>query len=333
YAEDTRTLYDRSTAGTLLLDDAIQTGIQNKTLSLASALRGATPFELRTRRDVANFNLLYSATPNLDLNITVRNIQKTGGYPWGGSFGIGGAIATELPVPVDHRTTDIGTSLEFSNRRAYAKLAYDGSFFHNNVPTMVWDNPSRITDSPTAGPAQGRMALWPNTQMNTVSASGGIALAGHSRATAYVSLGNLSNDNALLPFTINSALTSPALDRPTSDVKARVTAMSYLFTSRPASTFWFTARYRQYEFCHRTTPFAVANGVNYDTSIVALNKESEPFGQTRHTFDADATYSPVRFVGFRAGYTREEVDRTYRVIENTTEDIARASVDLTGVTW
>ena len=80
-------------------------------------------------------------------------------------------------------------------------------------------------------------------------------------------------------------------------------------------------------------PFQTANSVNYDTAIVALNQTSEPFGSTRHTFDADATYSPVRHVGFRAGYTREEVDRTYRIVEKTTEDIGRASVDLTGLGW
>jgi len=116
-------------------------------------------------------------------------------------------------------------------------------------------------------------------------------------------------------------------------VTARVTAMNYLFTSRPANTVWFSARYRQYEFDNRTVPFEIKNGVNYDTAIVALNKESEPFSQTRHTFDADATYSPIRHVGFRAGYTREDVDRTFRIVEKTTEDIGRASVDLTGLAW
>ena len=126
---------------------------------------------------------------------------------------------------------------------------------------------------------------------------------------------------------------SPALDRPTADITARVTAMNYLFTSRPVNTVWFSARYRQYEFDNRTVPFETRNSVNYDTTIVALNKESEPFSQTRHTFDADATYSPIRHVGFRAGYTREEVDRTYRIVEKTTEDIGRASVDLTGLPW
>ncbi len=333
YSQETRTLYSASTPGLLSLDDAVQSGIQNKTLTLGSALGAASVFDLRTRRDWANVNLVYNATPNVDLNVTFRNTQKQGSYPWGGSFGISNAIATELPVPVDHRTTDVGTSLEYSNNRAYARLGYEGSFFHNNVATLTWDNPSRIADSPTAGPAQGRMALWPNTQMNAINASGGVKLPGRSRASGYVSLGNMSNDNPLLPFTINSALASPALDRATSDVRARVTAMNYNFTSRPASTVWFSVRYRQYEFDNRTEPFFVTSGVNYDTSIVAANKETEPFSQTRHTFDADGTFSPIRYVGFRAGYTREDVDRTHRIVEKTTEDTARASVDLTGVPW
>ena len=157
YSDSTRTLYDQSTPGLLTLNDAIQTGIQNNTLSLSDALTGASAFQLRTRRDVATFALTYSATPNLDVNVNVRNTQKTGAQPWGGSFGISGAIATELPVPIDHRTTELGTSLEYANDRGYAKVGYDGSFFHNNVPTLTWDNPSRITDSATLGRA-GSMA-------------------------------------------------------------------------------------------------------------------------------------------------------------------------------
>ena len=171
YSQDTRTLYDTSTPGQLTMSDSVQSGIQNKTLTLATALNGASAFDLRTRRDIANFALTYSATPNVDLNVTFKNTQKTGGYPWGGSFGISGAIATEMPVPVDHRTTEFGTNLEYANDRGYARLGYDGSFFRNNVSTLTWDNPSRVTDSATLGPVQGRMALWPNTEMNTVSAA------------------------------------------------------------------------------------------------------------------------------------------------------------------
>jgi MtrB/PioB family decaheme-associated outer membrane protein len=332
YSRTTSTLYDTS-GGTLLMSDALQTGIENKTITLGTALNLATPFNLRTQRDIASFALTYSATPNVDVNVKFVNTQKTGAYPWGGSFGISNAIATEMPVPVDHRTTEVGTSLEYANDRGYARFGYDGSFFRNNVTTLTWDNPSRVTDSATLGPAQGRMALWPNTEMNTVSAAAGLKLPGRSNATAFLSVGSLTNNNPLLPYTINSALVSPPLDRANSDITARVTAMNYAFTSRPVTMLWFSARYRQYEFDNRTVPFEMHNIVNYDTSIVALNAESEPFGSVRHTFDADASFTPFRYVGLRAGYTREEVDRTYRIVETTTEDIARASVDLTGLGW
>ena len=315
------------------MSDAVQAGIQNKVITLNSAMNAASVFEMRTERDVANFALSYSATPSVDLGVTFRNTQKTGTQPWGGSFGISGAIATELPVPIDHRTTEVGTSVEYANERGFARLGYDGSFFHNNLSTLTWDNPSRVTDSPTLGPVQGRMSLWPNSDMNTVSASGGLKLPGHSNATAYISVAGMTNHNPLIPFTVNTQIVSPALSRPNSDVTARVTAMNYTFTSRPVTSMWFSARYRVYDFDNRTVPFVVTNSVNYDTAIVALNNSSEPFGSIRHTFDADATYSPIRYVGFRAGYTRENIDRTYRIVEKTTEDIGRVSVDLTGLGW
>jgi hypothetical protein len=71
YSDATRTLYTTS-GGTLSLSDAIQSGIQNKTLTLPAALTGATAFDLRTKRDVANLNVTYSATDNVDLAAAPR---------------------------------------------------------------------------------------------------------------------------------------------------------------------------------------------------------------------------------------------------------------------
>src|SRR5262245_2293389 len=88
YRESTSTLYDTSAPASLAMSDSIQSGIQNKTTTLNQAMTGAVPFDLRTRRDIGTGALQYSATPNLDWNVAVRNTQKFGGYPWGGSFGI-----------------------------------------------------------------------------------------------------------------------------------------------------------------------------------------------------------------------------------------------------
>ena len=125
---------------------------------------------------------MYSATRHLDLSLLLKSADKNGNQPWAGTFGFNNAV--ELPVPIDTRTTDIGTALEWANTRAMGRVAYDGSFFRNRVSTLVWDNPLQLTDA-TAAPSQGRETLWPDSDLNAVSANGLLKLPGHSRATAY----------------------------------------------------------------------------------------------------------------------------------------------------
>jgi len=49
----------------------------------------------------------------------------------------------------------------------------------------------------------------------------------------YFSVSDWSQNDLLIPFTINSALQSPALDRTTADAGAKVTSQNYVLTSRP----------------------------------------------------------------------------------------------------
>jgi hypothetical protein len=52
YSDSTRTLYDQATPGLLTLSDSVQTGIQNKTLSLADALSDGLRSPHASRRGV-----------------------------------------------------------------------------------------------------------------------------------------------------------------------------------------------------------------------------------------------------------------------------------------
>jgi len=338
FSKTTQSIYTVN-GGNAAIDDPLQLALQNKTVSLVNAVQTGSVFDMRSRRYVANANLIYSATDSLDFRVMVRNTDRQGQQPWAGSFGIGGSPATvELAVPIDHRTTELGSALEFGNSRGFAKLGYEGSFFRNNVPTFTWDNPVRLTDAAnlagTAAPAFGRESLWPNSNMNSAIMTGGVNFAGRSRATAFVSVGSMTQNDALLPMTSNTSLPVVPLERPTAEAEARIVAMNYNVTSRPTNQLWLNARYRQYQFDNRTPIFETGAYVNYDTAYTStLNHESEPLGYTRHTFDADASYSPLPYLGLRAGYTRAQNDRTYRIVEQTTEDIGRFSVDLTGVTW
>jgi MtrB/PioB family decaheme-associated outer membrane protein len=332
YSQDTAALFTTAAPGVLRLEDAIQTGLQTGTTTLADVVGQARMFDLRSRRDVLDLKLTYSPTTNIDWNVALKNTTRNGSQPWAGTFGFSNAV--ELAVPLDTRTTELGTAVEWTGSRGLARLGYDGSFFRNNISTLTWDNPLRVTDSATAGPSQGRMALWPNSNMNTASVSGALNLPARSRATAYISLGNWSQNDPLIPFTINSSLPTVSLDRPTADVQARVTAMTYAFTSKPLNPLWLNVRYRSYDFDNRTPIFHVLNTVSYDTAVAPYAEGgTSPYSFTRKTFDADASFAPLSHATFRAGYSREQLGQTFRFFDRTTEDTARLSTDIVGLNW
>jgi hypothetical protein len=170
--------------------------------------------------------------------------------------------------------------------------------------------------------------------MNAIGLTGSTRLPGRSRATAYLSVGAWNQDEALLPFTINSAIPAIPLARPTAQAKAQVTAANLNFTSRPADRIWFNVRYRRYDFDNQTPEFHVTSSVAYDQSLsTALTGGTEPFGYVRNWLDADASYDLTSFAALRIGYGLEDVERTFRFVENTTEHSLRVSIDSTSNTY
>ena len=331
YSSDTRTPFRSGSTGVFQLDDSLQAAIQNGTATTQLLVPESRLFTLRAQRDIADIRLVYAATPTLDLRVSFSSAKRTGAQPWGASFGQANAV--ELAVPVDHRTSELNASMEWSNERAMGKLAYDGSWFANHVETLVWDNPLRMADLP-AGPAQGRMALWPDSTAHTVSAAGSVALPVRSRAFGSVSMGGWFQDQTLLPHTINTTIAVIPLARPTAEAEARILSMNYRVTSRPARPLWLTAQFRLYDYDNRTPHFPVGQYVRVDSGAAAsLTGGSEPFGYTRQFVDLDASLTPLPFTAFRVGYSREHDDRTFRLFEQTTDNTVRAAVDSVGLAW
>jgi MtrB/PioB family decaheme-associated outer membrane protein len=338
YSVDTRTLFAEAAPGVLRIDDAIQRGIETRSLSLASVAPQATAFDLRSRRHVAAFDLTARPRPNVDVVFKVTHTDREGKQPWGASFGFNHAV--EVAAPVDWRTTDLNTAVEWGNGQGLLRLAYDGSWFRNGVQTLVWDNPIKFTDSTYAtayvagdGTSQGRMALWPSSTVHTVSASGAWKLPRRSRATAMVSVGAWRQNEPLLPHTINTAIAPIPLARSTAEAEARTVAMHYTFTSRPANSLWLSARYRFDRFDNRTAPFETDEYVRFDQVVEEGPWATEPYGYTRHNVDVDLSFNPVAFASLKLGYGRGLSDRTFRIFERTTEDAFRASLDVTGTQW
>lgn len=332
-SQDTRTLYRTEAPGVLRIDPAARQAIEAGRLRLADIAPQASRFDVDSRRDTARFDLVYSATRALDLTVSLQQTRREGTMPWGASFGFNNAV--EVPAPIDWRTTDLKAAVEWANDQGMLRVSYDGSWFDNDVPTLVWDNPLRATDTTFAGAyvsgqagAQGRAALWPSSSLQGLTTSGAVKLPAGTRLAGNVSVGLWRQDEPLLPFTINSAIPPIPLERSTAEGEFRTVAATVNVTSRPTPQIWLSGRYRLYDLDNRTPPFVGEAMVVFDQVTRAMH-ESEPLGYLRQTIDLDASFTPRPWTALRVGYGREHADRTFRIFETTVDDVVRASVDTT----
>lgn len=364
YGNTTSTAYVETSPGLFTLDAAARLAVQNGTAlgiprtplqaQSASIYRAlASPFELRSRRDTASLTLAYAATSALTVNVGVNSYARSGAQPWGAAFGF--SALPELPLRLDNRTTDVTAGAEWANRRGMLRIAYEGSYFDNDVETLTWDNPLRATDydqnartvtgyDPNGyvtgnGGAQGRMALAPSNHAHGVTGLGLIKLPSRTSLSAGFGVVGTRQDAALIPWTINPVIADPrvydlfpglaALDRTTADAEVRVTNAHVQVNSRPARRFAVTGKYRYFERDDRTDPFDATDYVRLDAVPVTGGGITRPLDLTRHTVNVDATLTPIRYTALRVGVGRDMLDhaRAYARLADTTY---RASLHMTG---
>ena len=175
YQVQARGYFNGAGTNTLTINDAAQTAIQTNAANAESALATyGNNYDIKGRRDLANFNMVYTAARDIDLKVQVRNTNRTGTNLQDFGFGNspGNMLVLDMPVPVDDRTTDLRTKLEWANREGLISMGYDASWYNQNNPAFTFDNPQRVSDSATAGPAFGRAALMPSNSVNTFNVNG-----------------------------------------------------------------------------------------------------------------------------------------------------------------
>lgn len=328
-SDTTRSLQRDMGNGVLDVPDATQTAIQNKQTTLADAMSGVQPYELRSRRHTAAFDMTYMASRDLDLTLEVRNVDRKGYHLQ--AFGLltsPGGFTQDLGIPMENRTTDIKLGAEWANTRGLATASISGSWFDNQIPVVQFDSPLRISDI-AAGPSRGLVPTWPSNTLFTVAAGGAYKLPRRTRLTANVSFGRATQNEPLVASTINSALVAPPLLRTTAEAAGNVVSMVYGLNSRPVENVWLNARYRYYDYANKTEHFEVRQLVG-DYNLGTNTWENEPLSVRRHTLDLDASFTPMKFLALGAGYTREAAKRSFRIFENTAEDVFRVTADSTG---
>ncbi|MGH9220909.1 MAG: MtrB/PioB family outer membrane beta-barrel protein, partial [Vicinamibacterales bacterium] len=327
---DSRTLYVEMQPGVFRLEDAMQQTIQAGQATLHAYEDQAVRFDLETMRRIGQVDITFNATPSIDITVNLRNINRTGYIPFGGTFGFSNAV--EIPMPLDHRTTDLNTALEWSNNRGLVRLGWDGSGFNNELESVAWDNPIYFGPDSTSAPSQGRLASWPENTLTYLHGTGAVNIPLNGRLTGYAAFGQGRNSQDLLPFTINTAFQPPPpLSRTTAEAESQMTIAQFTAAMRPAPRFFLNARYRYSDVDIQTPEFDRSLGsVSYDTKLVTGAHASVYHSVTRSTFDADGSFSVAPFTAVKVGYSNYGSDYVHRIWESTSENVFRVSLDSTG---
>ena len=331
YSVDTMTPYTGS-GGTLVLDDATQRAIQQgDPAKLNLYVPQAPQFDLRERRDIGRVDVV--ATPKSNLDVTASFVtQKHGGdLPFGASFGFSNDV--EVPLPYESRANDFTIGTEWTNTRNMLRVAYSGSWFENQAPTLVWDSPLRLDDA-VDNPGKGRMSLWPSNSAQTFSFGGYTKLAHKTQVTGFFSYGVWSNGEPLEPFTINTALAPIALPRANTDAEAHVFSTNLNLTSRPTADWRFGARFRNYSYANHMPATSITQFVSYDSDVgTTPTGGPDLYAHDRTTFDADATWDKLRPVALTVGYSHNANGYDARIFQSSGEDVFRVSADAVGTAW
>jgi len=220
----------------------------------------ASAFDLRQQRNTGQFAMNYMPTRAIDVNAGFQSWGRDGQQPWGASFAFNNAV--EVPKPLDDRTNNVSLAASWAKPRGMFRVGWDGSWFTNHNKSLVWDNPIFLTDfnngllppngpydpngySNGNGPAQGRESTAPNNVMQVVSAIGLYKMPRRTTLNGTIQLTSQKQDEALIPFTINSVINSPVvfaafphiaqLPRPTAEAEARGINTLINLTSRTAA--------------------------------------------------------------------------------------------------
>jgi hypothetical protein len=378
----TKTPWTEASPGIWTLPDAAQAAVENKTavgvlcapglaagatctpataslaLSQVSIYRGlAQGFDIKARRDTMGAGLIFAAAKDVDFNLSFKTTGKTGYKPFGMSFAFNNA--NELPLHLDDRTNELGVGLQWGSDEGMIRVAYDRSMYNQNIGSVTWDNPIRLTNwndggaivgaegpwDPSAysngnGPATGRIAMPPSNSLDMFSVTTLAKLPSHSTLSASAAFTTSQQDDALIPWTINPVIANAAtyvvypglaqLPRSTAQAKMEGINATVNFTTRPSPWVGLTARYRYNDRKDRMPEFDGRNTVRFDGVPEPGPYFTEHHNATWSTANVDATFTPVRYTALKIGMGQDVYEHSPRAYDTLTDTSVRASIDTVG---
>jgi hypothetical protein len=266
---------------------------------LGPTIAAAEQSNLTAMRKRGNVTVDLGRDLPFDLAFTYNRDAKTG-YRGASAGDILGVVTASVDVlePLDEVTQDFGVRWSWNvQQKGHVYASVNRNIYDDKIDALIVDNPFRASDlayvstAVPGGPAQARFSTTPDNSATRGAFGGQLKFARQTRLTADIAFGQWRQDAPFLPYTINSAIFTPAglpadavssLQRPSLNGKINTASYNFTFVTRPVRPVTIRARYRNYAFKDKTDRFLITGDTSGapDRSWVAANAPTadEPFG-------------------------------------------------------
>lgn len=250
--------------------------------------------------------------------------------------------ASQLPGPVDYQTDQVDWSARYESKRGSVGLSYLGSFFSNKRVDLTWENPFSAI---APGADLGRSALAPDNHFNQLALNLGYELGPAWRIGLNASMGRAEQDDSFLPYTANPLVVTAPLPRASLDGEVDIRHADLQLTADLGAQFeWLRGlrgklNYRYYERDNGTpqAEYSPVEGDSFPAGVVT----NLTYGYRRQKLSLSGDYDLARLLApdsdigmqLSGGWDREEWDRSFQEVENSTEDRGWVRLRLTPLAW
>ena len=270
----------------------------------------------------------------------------------------------KFPGQSTYDTRELRISAEHARpeSRVSVNAGYRLSFFDNHIDSLTFDNPFRVEDSAPpfafastsgAGPATGRIALYPSNEYHEGSVSTVVKnLPARGVLSAFVSAGFMRQNERLIPFSTNSdafltaadgrrfRATDPSgLPRATAEASMNTQTAQVRWTSQPVKKLRVAGQYRLFALQNDAAPFVFPEFVREDAD--PRPTEGTPGGMFRaiaadynqHSASVDTTYALTADSRLGVSYTFDRMNRSRREVESMNDHRVKVSFDQRAASW
>lgn len=360
FGNDGKILWARTAPGSWEIQDPIQRALQtanegrvasgqnvdfawlNGLIQPYLAVANTVDLGLDRRRTRAALQL--GSVGNATWNFEYKHEARNGLRNLGTSFGFNNV--TELPEPISYDTTDATLSGTWKWTGGIASAGYRYSKFKNDISTLFFDNPWRVTDStdPSAytspsytattgsgsigGAARGAYDLAPDNEMGSVFANARLDIGRSGWLQGVVNWSRTKQDDPLLPMTSNTAIGTVLQPYGSANRKADILRVALDYGTRFGDGWQAAARYNYQDYSDDSPRYEFDEGyVRFDAVLEDIPRITVPFSWKRETLSASLDKDLDRAGNVGIEVKRDVYDRDFRETEKTTEDLVALKWD------